>query len=363
MPRPTRALIDLNAVRDNYRQAAAIAAPAKPIAVVKADGYGHGIGPVAQSLADLAPMFAVALVEEALELRSAVPNSPILLLQGVHDPADWTLCSTYNFIPVLHSLEQIRTFKSAPVHEPISVWVKINTGMNRLGFRPQELEAVLSELARLPLISVNGLMTHFANADDPGNARTEAQVSLMEQVKAKYAGFALSAANSAAHFTTQAGLFEWTRPGIMLYGGAPLVGRTGRDMGLQAAMTLESRLIAVRQIDAGECVGYGGDWCAPHATRMGIAAIGYGDGYPRHTPAGTPVIIRDRRVPLIGRVSMDMLAVDLGCVPEAQTGDLVELWGPRISVDEVAYAAGTIGYELLTGVTARVPRVYLPVSE
>lgn len=362
MPRPTRALVDLDALRRNYERAAALAAPAKAVAVVKANAYGHGLVPVAQTLASLAPMYAVALLEEAQVLRAAVPDKPVLLMQGVHDAADWPLCGANNFIAVLHCPEQLEALKSAVLRTPTVLWIKLNTGMNRLGFRPAELKAVLTALAKIPQVTVEGLMTHFASADDPDSEQTLAQVEVMERLRETYPGLTLSAANSAAHYTTRAGAFDWTRPGIMLYSGAPLLGRTGQDLGLDAVMTLESRLIAVRHLEAGEFVGYGAAWRASQATRMGIIAIGYGDGYPRHTPAGTPVMIRGKRMPLIGRVSMDMLAVDLGALPEAQTGDLVELWGPNISVDEVARAAGTISYDLLTGVTARVPRVYLPGS-
>lgn len=362
MPRPTRALIDLKALGRNYDRAAALAAPARAIAVVKANGYGHGLAPVARSLADRAPMFAVALIEEAQALRVAVANTPILLMQGIHDPADWPLCGSNNFVAVLHCQEQVETLENASLISRTAIWVKINTGMNRLGFRPAETEAVLRRLSRIPMVAVEGLMTHFAAADDPASVQTARQIEAIEQLRVRYPKLTVSTANSAAHYTTRAGAFDWSRPGIMLYGGAPLIDRSGQELGLEAVMTLESRLIAVRDLEAGEAVGYGAAWIAPHATRMGIVAIGYADGYPRHTPSGTPVAVNGQRVPLIGRVSMDMLAVDLGTLPAARVGDPVELWGALVSVDEVARAGGSISYELLTGVTARVPRIYRPAQ-
>lgn len=362
MSRPTRALINLAALRRNYEQAQALAAPARVIAVVKANGYGHGLVAVAQSLAPVAPMFAVALVEEAQALRAAVPETPVLLMQGVHDPADWSLCGPNRFIPVVHCPEQIAQLEAAPLSGlSLAVWLKVNTGMNRLGFRPDDVDSALARLADIPAVRVEGLMTHFASADDPGSAQTAAQVSLIEDVRTRHPHLTVSTANSAGHFTTVAGAFDWSRAGIMLYSGAPLLGSTGMALGLEPVMTLESRLIAVRDLQAGEAVGYGATWQAPQATRMGIVAIGYADGYPRHTPSGTPIAVNGRRVPLIGRVSMDMLAVDLGSLPEARVGDPVELWGALVSVDEVAWSGGSISYELLTGVTARVPRVYRSV--
>lgn len=358
MSRPTRAMIDLGALRRNYEKAQAMAAPAKVIAVVKANGYGHGLQPVAQALAPSAPMFAVALLEEAQLLRAAIRETPVLLMQGVHEAADWPLCGPNGFIPVLHCSEQVAQLEAASLTGITPVWVKINTGMNRLGFRPWETEAVLTRLTAIPGVAVKGLMTHFASADDPASSQTAQQVEAIERLRRQYPSLTVSAANSAGHYTAGTAAFDWTRAGIMLYSGAPLLGSTGQELGLEPVMTLESRLIAVRELEAGEAVGYGATWRASEPTRMGIVAIGYADGYPRHTPSGTPVAVNGQRVPLIGRVSMDMLAVNLGEVPDARVGDPVELWGAQVSVDEVARAGASISYELLTGVTARVPRVY-----
>lgn len=361
MPRPTRAFIDLEALYRNYERAAAMAAPARAIAVVKANGYGHGLAPVAQRLAPHAPLFAVALLEEAQALRASVPDRPVLLMQGVHDPADWPLCGPGNFIAVVHCREQLDALKTAALTESTVIWIKVNTGMNRLGFRPADVDAALVELSRIPQVSVEGLMTHFASADDAQSAQTAAQIKAIEALGARYPSLTISSANSAGHYLGRKAAFDWTRPGIMLYGGTPLLDTTGPDLGLEPVMTLESRLIAVRDLEAGEAVGYGATWRTDRAGRMGIVAIGYADGYPRHAPSGTPVAVNGQRVSLMGRVSMDMLAVNLESLPEAQVGDPVELWGPIVGIDEVARAAGSISYELLTGVTARVPRVYSPL--
>lgn len=362
MPRPTRAIVDLDKLHRNYRRAAALADPGKAIAVVKANGYGHGIETVATSLASVAPRFAVAILEEALALRAAVPRTPVLVMQGVYEPDEWLACSQKNFIPALHSPEQLDSLRATRLRGPVTVWIKVNTGMNRLGFPSGDVPRVLSALEAIPGVSVEALMTHFAQADEPDHPRTGDQLRVMADLRSAFPAKSQSVANSAAHYTTRAGENEWTRPGIMLYGSAPLVRSTGAMLGLEAVMTLESALVAVRDLQPGDAVGYGADWCADRPTRMGIVAVGYGDGYPRAALSGTPVAVAGRRTRLIGRVSMDMLAVDLGELPDAKPGDPVELWGSTVSVDEVAQAAGTIGYELLTRVTSRVPRVLVSAS-
>lgn len=358
MPRPTRAIINLNNLHRNYSRAAGLAHPAQAIAVVKANGYGHGLQAIAASLSSVAPMFAVAMLEEALTLREVVPHTPVLIMQGVHEATDWATCSQLGFIPVVHSQEQLTSLQAAAERLSLTVWVKVNSGMNRLGFAPGQVPGVLSTLQQIPGVEVTTLMTHFAQADEAGCARTREQLGIMAGLRKQFPGLAQSVANSAAHYTTDPSGNEWTRPGIMLYGAAPLAGSTGLEMGLDPVMTLESELIAVRDLQPGDAVGYGADWVAERPTRMGIVAVGYGDGYPRAAPSGTPVAVAGRLTSLIGRVSMDMLAVDLGPVADATPGDKVELWGATVSVDTVARAAGTIGYELLTRVTSRVPRQY-----
>ena len=357
MSRPTRALIDLQSLRHNYQLARKLSPGALSMAVVKADGYGHGLITVAQALADLAPRFAVACREEADGLRAAGLRQPVVLLEGVHAAEDYDVCRAQGYIPLIHHQSQLDWLVGAAGQQPLRAWVKVNTGMNRLGFAPGDVPAVLARLAAVDDVTVEGLATHFAQADVADLAPTRRQLAIMNGLAAQYPELGLSLSNSAGHLTGLQFAEQWTRPGIMLYGSTPLLYRTAQELDLQPVMTLESALISVRELAAGDEVGYGATWRAASAGRMGVVAIGYGDGYPRHAPSGTPVWIRGKRVPLIGRVSMDMLAVDLSGLPEADVGDRVELWGRNVSVDEVASRAGTIGYELLTGLTARVPRV------
>jgi len=356
MPRSTVARIDLDALKHNFRLAQAKAGDARAMAVVKADGYGHGIAAVAKALADDAGKFAVACLEEALALRAAGIRQPVVMLQGVHSQRDLAVCRQRCFEPVLHNGVQLEWLAgdSAP-----SFWLKVNTGMNRLGFRPDDLPAVMAKLEASGCgHHVLGFVTHFACADDPASAMTHDQTAVFERATAPWPDLMRSVGNSAAHFLPHQPLYDWSRPGIMLYGASPMIAATGPELGLKPVMTLEAPLIATRVVGPGESIGYGATWVADTETRMGMVAIGYGDGYPRHAGTGTPAAVRGTRISLLGRVSMDMLAVNLTGAPEAQEGDMVELWGGTVSVDEVAACAGTIGYELLTGVTARVPRAH-----
>ena len=357
MPRPTVARIDLEAIRHNYRLARSLAGEAQAMAVIKADGYGHGIEAVARALAEDAGKYAVACMEEAQAIREAGLSQPVVLLQGVHEKADLEPCWRQGFQPVLHSWGQLDWLTA---DEPPLFWLKVNTGMNRLGFRPDDLPAAVAKLeAGGCKQSLLGFVTHFACADRPQSPMTAQQTLCFEEATAPWPKLMRSVGNSAAHFLDNQPLYQWSRPGIMLYGGSPVEGKTGLQLGLRPAMTLEAPLIATRTVRAGESVGYGASWTAEQDTPMGMVAIGYGDGYPRHAGTDTPAAINGQRIRLLGRVSMDMLAVDLSAAPEAREGDRVELWGATVSVDEVATCAGTIGYELLTGVTARVPRIYL----
>ncbi|TVP56978.1 MAG: alanine racemase [Halomonadaceae bacterium] len=360
MPRHTRALIDASALQHNYRLAAQQASPAQAMAVVKADGYGHGLLNVLSALDDQVPCYAVATVEEGVSIRQWGSRHPVVLLEGTHDPEDWALCVRHQLQPVLHSphqIDQLAAFtRQNPAHPGITLWLKCNTGMNRLGFAPAEIPPVIEQLQALPEVTLLGLMTHFARADDLDNAMTARQNAEISVLARRYPHLSISTGNSAAHYHHN-DLFHWTRPGIMLYGGSPLLSARGPALGLQPAMQLLSRIIAVRALSPGDSVGYGASWTASTPGRMGIVEIGYGDGYPRHAPSGTPVAVGGQRVPLIGRVSMDMLAVDLTTVPGLGVGAPVELWGQTVSVDEVAEWAGTISYALLTGVLPRVPRL------
>lgn len=357
MPRKTVARIDTNALRHNYRLACRLASPARAIAVIKADGYGHGIQAVARSLASDAPKYAVACIEEALAIREAGVGHPVVLLQGPHSFDDVATSVREGFEMVVHSDYQLDWLEQAP--DTPKLWLKVNTGMNRLGFEPAALRQGMDRLkAGGSGQQIIGFVTHYACADDASSDFTDEQTRLFTEAVIEWPALEKSASNSAAHFLPGQPMFDWSRPGIMLYGASPTLGKTGPELGLAAVMTLEAELTAVRTLQPGESVGYGCAWTAEQETRMGIVAIGYGDGYPRHAGTGTPAWVAGNRVRLIGRVSMDMLAVDLTNAPAVRAGDTVELWGRHVSVDEVARKASTIAYELLTGITARVPRLY-----
>jgi len=356
--RPLRAHIDLAALRHNYALLAGIAGQTQCYGVVKADGYGHGVARVVQALADT-PKFAVAFLEEALAIREAGVEKPVLLLEGFFSAAELKTCAEQGFEVMLHEASQIDSLALAQLPGPLAVWLKLNTGMNRLGFAPEAAQQVLERLQAMPQVKVLGVMTHFACADVEDLASARQQLAkLLAFRQGPGAGLQFAAANSAALVAIPEARLDWARPGIMLYGCSPFAHRSAAKIGLKPVMSLQSALIAVRDLKDGDFVGYGALWQAKANARMGVVAVGYADGYPRHAPQGTPVAVNGQRVPLIGRVSMDMITVDLTDVPSAKVGDPVELWGQEVSVDEVATWAGTISYELLTGVTKRVPRCY-----
>ncbi|ROR35172.1 alanine racemase [Inmirania thermothiophila] len=356
MSRGARITVDLAAVRHNLARARAAAGPARVLAVVKADAYGHGAVAVARALAGLADGFAVAVVEEAVALREAGLGGPILVLEGFADGEDLEAAARLDLWLALHDAGQVVRLARAALPRPVGVWLKVDTGMHRLGVAPQEAAALWRRLAGLAQVAgVPVLMTHLACADDPADPATARQLACFAEATAGLEA-PRSIANSAGLLGFAAARGDWVRPGIMLYGVSPFTDADPARWGLRPAMTLESRLLAVRDHAAGEPVGYGGTWRARRPTRLGVVAIGYGDGYPRHAPNGTPVWVAGRRVPLVGRVSMDMLTVDLTEHPAARPGDRVVLWGPELPVDEVAACAGTIGYELLCRVTGRPPR-------
>jgi len=362
MTRPAIAIIDLAAFRANYELAAMQAGDALCVAVIKANGYGHGICQVAKELPG-SPL-AVACVDEAMRLRAEGVDNSIVVLEGAFSADEVMLASAERLQLIVHSDYQIEHLAALQaVDAAVDVWVKTNTGMNRLGFSPSVVGEVLVKLRGLSAVRVLGLMTHFSCADEIDISATEQQLKLFYSVINELGdaaeGLLLTAANSAALLEHKITHLDSVRPGIMLYGSSPFSHISSEALGLKAVMSLESRIMAIHELEAGECVGYGGTWRASRDTRIATIAMGYGDGYPRHAEIGTPVWIGDRVVPLIGRVSKDMLNVDLSYHPDAKIGDVVELWGKNISVDEVAKSAGTISYELLTGVTARVPRQYL----
>ncbi|XZG71142.1 alanine racemase [Chitinibacteraceae bacterium HSL-7] len=354
--RPIRALIDHAALAHNYARAKALALGARAFAVVKADAYGHGLMQVNAALPQV-DGFATLEFESALALRDAGRTEPLLLLEGAFSIAEVCEAARRDIWIAVHDDASLARIEQAALPAPLGVFVKFNTGMNRLGFAPARAAEVLARLSACAGVTVRAVMAHFATADDEVRgiswqmARFDAEPAL--------AGLPQSLANSAALIDFPAVHRDWVRPGIMLYGATPFAHRSAASLGLRAAMTLESELIAVQSLRAGEVVGYGATFTAEHDMRIGVVACGYADGYPRHAPNGTPVVVDGVVTRLVGRVSMDMLTVDLTDVPAAGVGSAVQLWGAQLPVDVVASAAGTIGYELLTAVTMRVPRIAL----
>jgi len=356
MPRPIEARIDLAALRHNYLVAKRRIAgqSAKAWAVVKADAYGHGLLRTAKALADVVDGFALLDLDAAVALRDAGFRQPILLLEGFFEAADIPVCAEYGLIPSVHRIEQLQMIAAAALPQPLPVYLKLNTGMNRLGFTLDQLPAVRSELAQSTAIGALTLMAHFAEAD--GERGVAWQLERFAAMRALWpAGTPVSLANSAAILRHPQTAHDWVRPGIMLYGASPFSDESAASFDLRPVMTLSSRILGVQQIAVGERVGYGGTFVAQRPTRLGIVACGYADGYPRHAPSGTPILVAGQRSATLGRVSMDMLACDLTDLPGAGVNSKVVLWGQGLPADEVATAAGTISYEMFCALARRVP--------
>ena len=326
------------------------------MAVIKANAYGHGLGRTARALSE-ADGFAVVELDAAVRLREAGYHQRITLLEGFFGPRELPVIVEHKLTTVIHSTEQLDMMRELPAGAALDVLLKLNTGMNRLGFQPGEFGPALAKAKTHPRIAAVTLVTHFANADD---ARGVAwQLETLERVAGSEV-LPRSLANSAAILRYPETHADWVRPGIMLYGCSPFADRTGVELGLQTAMTLASEIIAVRDLSAGDAVGYGGAYTADRPTRIGVVACGYADGYPRHAPTGTPVLVNGRLTRTIGRVSMDMLSVDLTSLTDVRVGASVVLWGEGNPVENVARAAGTVGYELLCAVAPRVHIVEKP---
>ncbi|HEX5464368.1 MAG TPA: alanine racemase [Burkholderiales bacterium] len=353
MPRPVTATIDLAALRHNLAAARSHAPRSSIFAVIKANAYGHGLMRAARAF-DAAEGFALLELDAAIRLRETGYKQRILLLEGFFGMDEVSLVARHHLTPVIHHPDQIRMLAAAPRDSRIDVFLKLNTGMNRLGFAAAEFGGAFAALERNPRVRGITLMTHFADAD--GARGVDWQLERLEQVAGAIRR-PRSLANSAALLRYPQTHHEWVRPGIMLYGATPFPDVPAADIGLRPAMTLTSEVIAVQALAAGERIGYGGAFEATAPVRAGIVACGYADGYPRHAPSGTPALVDGQRTRLIGRVSMDMLAVDLSGLPQAGIGASVTLWGAGLPVDEVAAAAGTVGYELLCALAPRVPVV------
>ncbi|CDF86553.1 Alanine racemase, biosynthetic [Pseudomonas knackmussii B13] len=355
--RPLVAHIDLSAIRHNYDLAKRCAPGREAFAVVKANAYGHGVREVVTSLHDAADGFAVASLEEAAEVRALHGTARVLLLEGCFEPSECRVAAQLRLDVAVQGEEQAVALLASELPGPLNVWLKLDSGMHRLGFDAVALRAVFGRLRAAPQVAELNLMSHFACADERGHSLNEDQLEcFLGLLDLDFDRRSL--ANSAAVLTIPAAHMDWIRPGIMLYGASPFADLGAAELGLRPAMSLRAQIIAVREVAVGESVGYGASWVAERPSRIGTVSCGYADGYPRHAPSGTPVLVNGQRVPLAGRVSMDMLAVDLTDLPDAAVGAAVELWGAELPIDEVAAHAGTIGYELLTKVTARVPRRY-----
>ena len=351
--RPIQARVSLSALRHNYWAAKRVAPTSKVYAVVKANGYGHGIERVGRALPQ-ADGFATLEIDSAVALRERHVTAPILLLEGFFSPSEFPAIVSSNLAAVVHHDEQLRMLETSKPDRLVDAWLKVNTGMNRLGFPVERMREALERLKASGATKSITLMTHFATSDGP-----QGVAEAMRRFEAAVGGVSLprSLANSAAIFAHPESHGDAVRLGIGLYGATPFADRSAQSLGLKPAMTLASNLIAVQVLKAGETVGYGAGFKAESKMRIGVVACGYADGYPRHAPTGTPVVVAGVRTRTVGRVSMDMITVDLTPVPAASVGSPVILWGEGMPVDEVAHSAGTVGYELLCAVAPRVPMI------
>lgn len=362
MQRTARAVIDLSALEHNFNLARRFAGNSKLICVVKANAYGHGMLPVVDRL-HRADGFAVACVDEALVLRWHGIEKPVTVFQGFRNERELHLCAAKKFWPVVHHERQLLLLASFQTETPLTVWLKISTGMNRLGFAPEEARSLWQRLKALKAVGEVKLMTHMARADEGAQCEPQDTADFtqrqIERFSACITGLQTesSLANSAALVGWPASRAEWVRPGIMLYGASPFLPGCGPELDLRPAMKLASRIIAINVHKQGDPIGYGGTWTCPRDMKIAVVAIGYGDGYPRGVDADTPVLIHGRRAGIVGRVSMDLLTVDLKGI-NARIGDEAILWGPGLPVDEIARHANTIAYELLCSVSNRVQYEY-----
>ncbi|HYN12613.1 MAG TPA: alanine racemase [Burkholderiales bacterium] len=356
MPRPIRATISAAALAHNLGVATQRAGEAKVWAVIKANAYGHGVERAARAF-DAADGLAVLDFQEAARLRVAGVKKPILMLEGIFQPHDIALVHQYGLTPVIHNAEQIEMLRACAAQGDIEVYLKVNSGMNRLGFSADSLRPAYDALRAQPWIKRVTLMTHFADADGPSGIQS--QLEWFNAVTQSYEA-PRSLANSAALLRFPESRASWVRPGIMLYGCSPFAGQSAQSLGLRPAMTLSSEIISIQQLRQGERIGYGFGYQAVGEMKIGVVACGYADGYPRHAPTGTPILVEGRRARVVGRVSMDMIGVDLSGLPGACVGSPVTLWGEGLSADEVAAAAGTVSYELLCALAARVPVSEIP---
>lgn len=353
MTRPARVIIDIAALRHNLSRIRSIAPGSRVMAIVKADAYGHGLESVATALTSV-DGFGVACLEEAEQLRESGVSRRILLLEGPYNPAELDPVQALELDVVLHHESQLQMLEQAQLKAPVNVWLKIDSGMHRLGFRPEDANAVWQRLIDCGNVAQRPrLMTHFACANEHHNPMTLEQLRIFNDA-CGHIEAERSLANSAAILGWAETHADWVRPGLMLYGVSPVEDKFAVDFDLRPVMSLVSELISIKHLKRNDPVGYGASWYCPQDMPVGIVASGYADGYPRHARSGTPIVVNGQRTGIIGNTSMDMLAVDLRSVANARVGDPVELWGPQLPVEEIALHAGTIPYELLCGVHKRL---------
>ena len=358
MARRCTASINLSAIKENYLYAKSLAPGSKAIAIIKADAYGHGAIEVAKKLDEVADAYGVSCIEEALELlNSGIDKTPILLLEGVFEKSELVLVAKHSLIVTVYNSIQLQWLLDADLNKPIDVFVKYDSGMGRLGFQDDSFIQAINLLEESKNIGEITLMTHFSSADDPESTLTTKQIRNFDNTlyAEKYPG---SLANSAAILKWSESHRDYVRPGIMLYGSSPF-SDAKYQKNLIPAMTLSSGLISIKNLKKGQEIGYGARFICPHDMQIGVVAIGYADGYSRHAKDGTPVYINDTRSRVVGRVSMDMITIDITDVPNPEIGDRVELFGENVSVDEVAKYCNTISYEIFTKITKRVYKSYV----
>ena len=355
MQRTASVEINLDALTHNLSVVRSHAGNAKIMAVIKANAYGHGMLKIAQHLQDKVDALAVACVEEAVVLRKAGINTRIVVLQGFHHADHLQQCDQYKLEPVCHQVWQLELLQESTIAQPLKIWLKVDTGMHRLGLSAEEAKQAFLQLQNCDQVEKTLLMSHFANADEPENILNQQQLERFNNLLAALSiepslesGPESSLANSAGIVSIPGAIKDWVRPGIMLYGASPLMNKTAAELGLKSVMRLSSTVIALTDVKVGEAIGYGSTWTCEADSKIAVIAIGYGDGYPRHAQSGTAVAIHGQRCPLVGRVSMDMICVDISKLDEVvNVSDVVVLWAENPSVDEVAKTASTIGYELL----------------
>lgn len=354
MSRPTACTLSAENLLHNLAVVRATAPRAKVMAMVKANAYGHGICGVGRRLEGHVDAMGVASIDEAIMLRNTGIQSPIVLIEGVFTPEELLLASKHEFQAVFHTLAQLQWLEATPLPSPIAAWLKLDTGMGRLGFSPEVAGDALRVLSNSPWVRQPvGIMSHFARADEPEQEQNRRQIAAFEKFIQGHRG-PKSLCNSAAIFAFPDQHYDWVRTGLSLYGGAALAGRSARDLDLKPVMTLHTQLIAVKNMKRGDSIGYGARFICPEDMPVGIMAAGYGDGYPRTARDGTPVLVAGIRCSIAGRVSMDMAALDLRPCPNVGVGTEVTLWGEDLPVEEVALTTDNINYDLLTGIQNRV---------